>query len=133
MPHPHQPAKMKLSQKEFDKAVRRAFDRIPEEIREHLENVIITVRKRPSREMLNELGMTPDDPPLGLYQGVSLMEHSIFAPPIYPDTIFIFQEPLEQMCHTLEELEQEIEITVVHEVAHFLGIDDHRLAELGYE
>ena len=124
---------MKLSQKEFDKAVRRAFDRIPEEIREHLENVVITVRKRPSREMLYELGMAPDDPPLGLYQGASLMERSIFAPPIYPDTIFIFQEPLEQMCNTLEELEQEIEITVVHEVAHFLGIDDNRLAELGYE
>lgn len=123
---------MKLSQKEFDKAVRRAFNRIPEEIREHLENVVLTVRKRPSREMLSELGMTPDDPPLGLYQGASLMERSIFAPPIYPDTIFIFQEPLEQMCPTLEELEQEIEITVVHEVAHFLGIDDDRLAELGY-
>jgi len=124
---------MKLSQKEFDKAVRRAFNRIPEEIREHLENAVLTVRKRPSREMLSELGLTSDDPPLGLYQGASLMERSIFAPPIYPDTIFIFQEPLEQMCHTLEELEQEIEITVVHEVAHFLGIDDNRLAELGYE
>ena len=124
---------MKLSQKEFDKAVRRAFNRIPEEIREHLENIVITVRKRPSREMLSELGMASDDPPLGLYQGASLMERSIFAPPIYPDTIFIFQEPLEQMCNTLEELEQEIEITVVHEVAHFLGIDDNRLTELGYE
>jgi predicted Zn-dependent protease with MMP-like domain len=124
---------MKLNQKEFDQAVRRAIDRIPEEIREHLENVVITVRKHPSREMLDELGMTPDDPPLGLYQGASLMERSVFAPPIYPDTIFIFQEPLEQMCYTLEELEQEIEITVVHEIAHFLGIDEDRLAELGYE
>ena len=123
---------MKLNQKEFDRAVRRAIDRIPDEIREHLENVVITVRKRPSREMLDELGMTADDPPLGLYQGASLMERSVFAPPLYPDTIFIFQEPLERMCDTLEELEQEIEITVVHEIAHFLGIEDDRLAELGY-
>jgi len=52
--------------------------------------------------------------------------------PFYPDTIFIFQEPLEGMCSTLDELEREIEITVVHEVAHFLGIGDDRLAELGY-
>ena len=123
---------MKLNQKDFDRAVRRAIDRIPDEIREHLENVVITVRKHPSRQMLDELGMTPDDPPLGLYQGASLMERSIFAPPLYPDTIFIFQDPLEQMCDTLEELEQEIEITVVHEVAHFLGIGEDRLAELGY-
>jgi len=123
---------MKLNQKDFDRAVRRAIDRIPDEIREHLENVVITVRKHPSRQMLDELGMTPDDPPLGLYQGASLMERSVFAPPLYPDTIFIFQDPLEQMCDTLEELEQEIEITVVHEVAHFLGIGEDRLAELGY-
>jgi predicted Zn-dependent protease with MMP-like domain len=82
--------------------------------------------------MLDELGMTPDDPPLGLYQGASLMERSVFAPPLYPDTIFIFQNPLEQMCDTLEELEQEIEITVVHEIAHFLGIGEDRLTELGY-
>jgi predicted Zn-dependent protease with MMP-like domain len=123
---------MKLNQKDFDRAVRRAIDRIPDEIREHLENVVITVRKHPSRQMLDELGMTPDDPPLGLYQGASLMERSVFAPPLYPDTIFIFQDPLEQMCDTLEELEQEIEITVVHEIAHFIGIGEDRLAELGY-
>ena len=123
---------MKLNQKDFDRAVRRAIDRIPDEIREHLENVVITVRKHPSREMLYEQGMTADDPPLGIYQGASLMERSVFAPPLYPDTIFIFQEPLEQMCETLEELEREIEITVVHEIAHFLGIEDDRLVELGY-
>jgi predicted Zn-dependent protease with MMP-like domain len=123
---------MKLSQKDFDKAVGRAFQRIPHEIRAHLENVVITVRKRPSKDMLDELGMTPEDAPLGLYRGASLLERSVFAPPLYPDTIFIFQEPLEEMCTTLEELESEIEITVVHEVAHFLGMDDERLAGLGY-
>lgn len=124
---------MKLNEKEFDRAVRRAIERIPEEIRAYLENVIITVRRRPSKAMLDELSMTADDPLLGLYQGDSLMERSVFTPPLYPDTIFIFQEPLEQMCGTLEELEEEIEITVVHEIAHFLGMGEERLAELGYE
>ncbi|OPY06855.1 MAG: Possibl zinc metallo-peptidase [Syntrophaceae bacterium PtaB.Bin095] len=123
---------MKLSQKEFDRAVRRAFKRIPAEIRDHMENVVLTVRRRPSQEMLDDLGMSRDNPPLGLYQGASLMERSMFAPPIYPDTIFIFQEPLEEMCTTLEELEREIEITVVHEVAHFLGMSEEHLVELGY-
>lgn len=123
---------MKLSQKEFDRAVRRAFKRIPAEIRDHMENVVLTVRRRPSQEMLDDVGMSRDNPPLGLYQGASLMERSVFAPPIYPDTIFIFQEPLEEMCTTLEELEREIEITVVHEVAHFLGMSEEHLVELGY-
>jgi predicted Zn-dependent protease with MMP-like domain len=123
---------MKLSPKAFDKAVQRAFRRLPAEIRERMDNVVLTVRPRPTREMLASLGYPPDEPLLGLYEGASLLEHSFFEPPAMPDRIYIFQEPLEEMCATLEELEREIEITVVHEVAHFLGIDEARLEELGY-
>jgi len=124
---------MKLNSKEFDRAVRRAFNRIPAEIRERMLNVVLTVKKRPTREMLEEMGYPPDEPLLGLYEGASLQEHSFFTPPpLHPDTIFIFQEPLEEMCESLAELEREIEITVVHEVAHFLGIDEARLEGLGY-
>jgi predicted Zn-dependent protease with MMP-like domain len=124
---------MKLNQKEFDKAVRRAYKRIPVEIRDRMENVVLTVKKRPAQEMLEEMGYPPDEPLLGLYDGASLRDHSFFsAPPLYPDTIVIFQEPLEEMCESLSELEREIEITVVHEVAHFLGISEERLEELGY-
>jgi len=124
---------MKLNRKEFDKAVRMAYKRIPAEIRGRMENVVITVKKRPSREMLKEMGYSPDEPLLGLYDGTSLKEHSFFStPPFHPDTIFIFQEPMEEMCESLAELEREIEITVVHEVAHFLGISEERLEALGY-
>ena len=124
---------MRLSNKEFDRIVKQAIRRIPEEIRQHLENMLITVQKRPSPEMLDELGYPPDEPLLGIYWGVPLNERSIAEPPLYPDTIFIFKEPLEEMCESKEELEEEIEITVVHEVAHFLGMSEDRLAELGYE
>ena len=124
---------MKLSQKEFDRAVERAIARVSGEIRLHLENVLVSVRRRPSRQMLDEMGLSPDDPPLGIYLGSSPPERSVTAPPLYPDEILIFQEPLESMCETIEELEEEIEITVVHEIAHFLGITEERLAELGYE
>jgi predicted Zn-dependent protease with MMP-like domain len=123
---------MKMSAKAFDRAVARAVDRIPAEIRDLMENVVVAVRKRPTQEMLDAVGMTADDPPLGLYWGESLLERSSFSPVQYPDTIFVFQEPLEAMCETLAELEREIEITVVHEVAHFLGMDEDRLADLGY-
>jgi predicted Zn-dependent protease with MMP-like domain len=124
---------MKLTQKEFDRAVRRAYDRIPAEIRDRMENVLLTVRKRPTREMLEEVGYPPDELLLGLYRGASLSEQSFFSPPpLHPDTIYVFQEPLEEMCESIEELEREIEITVVHEVAHFLGIDEEHLEELGY-
>jgi predicted Zn-dependent protease with MMP-like domain len=124
---------MKLGQKEFDRAVQRAYNRIPAEIRERMTDVVLTVKRRPDPEMLEELGYPPDEPLLGLYEGASLGERSFFSPPpLHPDTIYIFQEPLEEMCEGLAELEREIEITVVHEVAHFLGIGEERLEELGY-
>lgn len=123
---------MKLSSKEFDDTVKRAIKDIPDEIQSHLENIVISVRMRPSREMLEQLELPPFEEPLGFYWGASLMERSFFSPLDYPDTIFIFQKPLEEMCETIEELEEQIRITVVHEIAHYLGISDERLEELGY-
>jgi predicted Zn-dependent protease with MMP-like domain len=123
---------MKLSEKAFDKAVRRAIRRIPEEIRQHLDNTMITVRKRPSRNMLVSMNLPPDQMPLGVFWGASRLDQSETYPSLYPNTIFIFQEPLEDLCETIGELEEQIEITVVHEIAHFLGMDEERLHELGY-
>lgn len=123
---------MRLSNKEFDRIVAQAIRHIPNEIRQHLRNILITVQNRPAPEMLAEMGYPPDEPLLGVYWGVPLNERSAAEPPLYPDTIYIFKEPLEEMCDTLDELEEEIEITVAHEVAHFLGMSEEELAALGY-
>ena len=123
----------RLSSREFDRAVQRAILRIPPPIHKHLDNLVIYVQKRPPPELLEEMGLPPDEPLLGVYTGASLMERSHFDMLQYPDTIQIFQEPLEEMCETLDELEEEIEITVVHEVAHFIGMTEEELYELGYE
>jgi predicted Zn-dependent protease with MMP-like domain len=123
---------MKLSQEEFDKIVNRSITRIPREFRQYLENILIAVQKRPSRALLKEMGLFPHKTLLGIYRGVPLEKRSITAPPLYPDTIFLFQEPLEEMCDTIEEMERQIEKTVVHEIAHYFGISERRLAELGY-
>jgi len=123
--------RLKLNEMEFDRVVKRAIKRIPSEIRHHLRNILISVQKRPSKDVLEEVGLSYNEPLLGLYTGVSLKDRSSNYPPMYPDTIILFQEPLEKMCETVEELEEQIEITVVHEIAHFLGISEERLAELG--
>ncbi|NTV33349.1 MAG: metallopeptidase family protein, partial [Deltaproteobacteria bacterium] len=117
---------VKVSDKEFDRIVKRAIHRIPEELREHLDNVLISVRKRASQEMLEEMDVPPGEELLGFFSGIPLVDQSVTDPPIYSDTIFIFQEPLEEMCGTLEELEEEIELTVVHEIAHYFGISEER-------
>jgi len=124
--------RLRLNETEIDRAVKRAIARIPSEIRHHLKNIVISVQKRPSKEILEETGLNRNEPLLGMYRGTSLTDRSVVYPPLYPDTIILFQEPLEKMCMTTEELEEQIEITVVHEIAHFLGISEERLAELGY-
>jgi len=123
---------VKLSDKDFDRIVKRAIRRVPEELRRHLDNVLISVRKRPSEEMLEEMEVPSGETLLGFFSGVPLVDQSVTDPPLYSDTIFIFQEPLEEICETLDELEEEIELTVVHEIAHYFGISEERLEELGY-
>lgn len=78
------------------------------------------------------MGIKSDGTLLGLFAGVPLTERSITTPPLFPDTIYLYQEPLESISRNLEELEEEIEVTVVHEIAHYLGMTEERLAELGY-
>ena len=124
--------KSKLSAEAFDRVVEQAIARIPQEIRRNLNNVLIVVQPSPGRELLTEMGFSPDEELFGLFSGVPLTERSLTDPPLYPDTIYIFQEPLEAYCLNREELIREIEITVVHEIAHFMGIDDDELEALGY-
>ncbi len=121
-----------LSEEAFDQVVQQALARIPEEIRSHLHNILITIQRNPTPDMLEEVDLPPDGVLFGLYRGVPLSERSIFAPPLLPDAIYLFREPLERFCTTREELIEEIEITVVHEVAHFLGWTDEQLEALGY-
>lgn len=126
------PKHTRLSGKIFDRIVREAIARIPEEIRRHLENILIAVQPRPGADILEEAGLPPGETLFGLYRGVPLTARSATDPPLYPDTIYLFQEPLEEYCATREELIEEIEITVVHELAHFLGLRDDQLDALGY-
>lgn len=123
---------MELNRKAFEETVERAIARLPEPIRSRMENIAIMVESRPSAELLAQMGLGPDETLFGLYTGIPLPQRSATEPPLYPDEILIFREPLEEFCRDLQELEEEIEITVAHEVAHFLGIDEGRLAELGY-
>ncbi len=122
---------MRLREEEFDAIVQKALHRVPEEIKQYLENIVISVRKRPSLKMRKQMRLGQDDL-FGIFEGVPLIEQSITSPALLPGSILLFQEPLERACENIEELEEEIEITVVHEIAHFIGMTEERLAELGY-
>jgi predicted Zn-dependent protease with MMP-like domain len=106
----------------FEEHVRRALDLLPPQLAAALENVAVVVEDE-----------NPEDPDLfGLYEGVPLTERGDWAGSL-PDRIAIYRLPLEESFPDPAELEEEIRITVLHELAHYFGIDEDRLAELGYE
>ena len=112
-----------MSASEFDALVDRALDGIPDEIAGLVRNVVVLVEDD-----------APEDDPdlLGLYDGIALTER--WGDPMMelPDRIFVYRNNLLDMCASVEELEDEVRITVVHEIAHHFGIDDDRLHDLGY-
>ena len=124
---------MRISQRKFEALVERALGTIPAEIRRRMDNVEIVVDEWPDEAHYGTVGLEPGETLFGLYEGVPLIERGIVADPLLPDKITIFQGPLEDACETDDEMAEEIRKTVVHEVAHHFGIDDARLAELGYD
>lgn len=113
---------MEVDREEFEELVAAALDDLPAEIAALMDNVAIFVE---------------DEPPhgenlLGLYEGVPLTERSAAYVLATPDRITIFRLPVLASCDSAEEVEQQVKITVVHEIAHHFGIDDPRLHDLGY-
>lgn len=107
----------------FEEHVDRAVDSLPGELRDAMSNVEIVVEEE-----------NAEDPDLfGLYQGIPLTERDAGYAGVLPDKIAIYRLPLvEEFGDDPEVLEEEIRITVLHEIAHHFGIDEDRLTELGW-
>ena len=117
----------------FERQVERVLARLPERFRQAARNVQIILEDEPSPEILAETEDDSDEPLLGLYVGTPLPERSFGEIPALPDRIYIFRGPLERMSRGRKELCEQIRITVLHELAHYFGLDDDHLLELGYD
>jgi predicted Zn-dependent protease with MMP-like domain len=107
----------------FDTLVGDALDTIPDELARYIDNVVVVVEDGSPRSGL-----------LGRYVGVPLTERGAAygAGLTMPDRITIFRLPICARCRTEDDVVEQVKVTVVHEVAHHFGIDDRRLAELGW-
>jgi predicted Zn-dependent protease with MMP-like domain len=117
----------------FARLVSEAVESLPEEFLERLENVQVDVEEWPSREELLEAGLGTRDKYalLGLYHGVPLTGRGA-AYMAFPDRITIYQKPIEAAAGPdLHDIAEQVRHTVIHEIAHYYGIDDDRLDELG--
>ena len=120
---------MHVSEERFEELVAEALDLVQDELARHIENVVVTVEDRPTKEQLGGRAGTL----LGLYQGVTLTSRT---PMNYegalPDRITIFKDPISALSRDDRDLRNMVAVTVIHEVAHHFGISDARLHELGW-
>lgn len=112
-----------VTREDFEVLVAEALDTIPAELAALIDNVVIVVEDE----------APADDPDLlGLYSGIPLTERGSWYAGMLPDQISIYRNPTLAICETREDVVEEVQITVVHEIAHHFGIDDDRLHDLGY-
>jgi predicted Zn-dependent protease with MMP-like domain len=110
-----------VSPARFEEMVEAALDSLPEELGRLMSNVAVTVEHEPGPPGL-----------LGLYEGIPLTSRTTGYAGVLPDRITIYRVAICAVCQTEREVVEEVRRTVVHEVGHHFGIDDARLAELGW-
>ena len=115
---------------DFYERVERALDGLPPELSRLLDNVAMVVDDWPDYSTPLVSG-GPGETLYGLYEGVPLTERGAGYFGVLPDKVTIFRGPLER-DFAKDELEEQVRITVVHEIAHYFGFDEERLEELGW-
>ena len=116
-------SELQLNAEEFEKLAVAELDLLPDDMVDGLKNIAFVIEDRPEDGSLDLLG---------LYSGVDLTRRGNYGFGELPDRITLFREPLLSICSTLDELKNQIHVTLVHEIAHFYGIDDAELHRLGW-
>ena len=112
-----------VGSEEFEKLVVDELDLLPDEMVDGLDNLVFVTDDRPEDGSLDTLG---------LYDGVALTERDTYGFGELPDRIILYREPLVDVSADLDELKDQIHVTLVHEIGHYYGIDDAQLHELGW-
>jgi predicted Zn-dependent protease with MMP-like domain len=114
---------LEMTADDFDELVSDELDELPDDMLDGLDNVVFVVEDRPEDGSLDLLG---------LYDGVAVTERGQYGFGEMPDRIILYREPLLSICDDLDELHDQVHVTLVHEIAHYYGIDDEKLHELGW-
>jgi len=109
---------------EFEALVERALRTLPRRFKEKIANVAIVVEDWADDETLRDVGIEPPDTLYGLYRGIDLTRRDTSYGNVLPDTIHIYQGPIEEDCADTEEMAELVRDTVIHEIGHYFGLDD---------
>ncbi|HEX4054140.1 MAG TPA: metallopeptidase family protein [Tepidisphaeraceae bacterium] len=121
-----------MSKAHFCDLVESAIEELPQQFADFVEEVPIEVRDRPDPSQLSRAGVRRGGLLLGLYVGRPRTVRSVEDSGTIPDVIFIFQEPIETVCNSEEELIRQVRVTVLHEIGHHFGLSEDDLERLGY-
>jgi predicted Zn-dependent protease with MMP-like domain len=119
-----------LTRREFEALVDSALRKLPRPFREKLANIAVVVEDWADDETLDEMGIEPPDTLYGLYRGVDLTLRDSSYGNVLPDTIHIYQGPIEEDCDDSEEMADLVREVVVHEVGHYFGLDDQTMDDI---
>jgi predicted Zn-dependent protease with MMP-like domain len=127
------PLPVRIGSDEFEQHLRRACDRLPEEFRKHLDGVGLIVEDLPPDELLLEERPPLDPELLGLFAGVPVNQsESLSAGGELPPRIYLFKRNLERFVVDAAELDEQIAVTLYHELGHYLGMEEDELEELDF-
>ena len=113
-----------MTHNEFEALVERALRTLPRRFKEKIANVAIVVEDWADDETLRELDIEPPDTLYGLYRGIDLTHRDTSYGNVLPDTIHIYQGPIEEDCADAAEMAELVRDTVIHEIGHYFGLDD---------
>lgn len=119
-----------MTRAEFEALVARALQTLPRRFRAKMKNIAVVVEAWADPATLREMGVEPPDTLYGLYRGVDLTRRDSSYGNVLPDTITIYQGPIEEEARDEAEMAELIRDVVIHEVGHYFGLDDEALAEI---
>ena len=119
-----------MTRRQFEALVERGLRRLPRKFRDKLANIAVVVEDWPDDETLADLGIEPPDTLYGLYRGVDLTHRDSGYSNVLPDTVTIYQGPIEEDCADEEEMAELVRETVIHELGHYFGLDDETMERI---
>lgn len=123
---------IKVSEEEFHNMMEQAIETIPQAFKDKIENLAFIVEPYPSEDDLDKLELSDKYSLLGLYSGIPYTGRSTWYAGVMPDRIILFQNNIQARCNSIAELKESIREVVIHEVAHYFGMNEDEVRAAGY-
>jgi predicted Zn-dependent protease with MMP-like domain len=119
-----------MTREQFEALVESALRKLPRPFRVKMANIAVVVEDWADDATLEDMGIEPPDTLYGLYRGIDVTRRDSSYGNVLPDTIHIYQGPIEEDCADPEEMAELVRDVVIHEVGHYFGLDDDTMEDI---